>query len=219
MRILPYKLLNHSNRQESWDCAQHEKEGVATDAGLREGGVAEWGGSKEAKPAGSTSRASPAATNPPDGGACFIGRPASAPQLQRNRDPLSPLSAGKRAEPTVADGVQPLEKATAHSPPSTETCRAPASRSSATPIVLPASNQPLASSPTGKPLPLGEGHQRRQECRCDCFNRRRQQEAAVRAMGMPREEQRSIAYLRQSVDWELEITTNWLFVPLARSFY
>jgi hypothetical protein len=110
---------------------------------------------------GGTLQASPSAMYSPDGGACFNGREASAPQLHRTTAPAIPLSAGKTAAPTLPDGAQPSGKATAHSPPLTETRRVPDSRSSATPSVLPAANQPLASSPLGGPLPLATGHQKR----------------------------------------------------------
>jgi hypothetical protein len=89
------------------------------------------------------------------GGSYSNGRPASAPKLHRTRALPYPLSAGKRAAPTEAEGVQlfgslpgsALGKATAHSPPSTETRIVPVSRSRATPRVrvLPASNQPGAT--------------------------------------------------------------------------
>ncbi len=90
--------------------------------------------------------ANPTAMYSPDGGANFIGRAAHAPQLHRARAPRHPLSAGKRAAPTAAEGAQPWGKATAQSPPSTETRIVPVSKSTATPSVLPAANQPAATA-------------------------------------------------------------------------
>ncbi len=110
---------------------------------------------------GGTLQASPSAMYSPDGGVCFNGRGASAPQLHRTIAPFCPLSAGKTAAPTLPDGAQPSGKATAHSPPLTETRRVQDSRSSATPSVLPDANQPLARPPLGEPLPLAAGHQKR----------------------------------------------------------
>jgi hypothetical protein len=92
-----------------------------------------------------------------DGGACFSGRPTSTPQLHRKRAPTYPLIAGKRAAPAAADGLHltllyrprrllVLGKTGVHSPPSTETHIAPASRSSATPRVLPATFQPRTTA-------------------------------------------------------------------------
>jgi hypothetical protein len=106
---------------------------------------------------------SPTARYSPDGGPCFSGRAISAPQLHRNRAPFIPLIAGKREAPARADGAQPSGKASAHSPPSMEMLRVPTLRSSATPSVLPAANQPLATLPVGEPLPLAGSVQEQQQ--------------------------------------------------------
>jgi hypothetical protein len=102
-----------------------------------------WGEWEGAGKAGHT--CSPTARYSADGGLCLIGRPASAPQLHRTRTLPSPQSTGKRAAPTAAPGAQPPRKAVAHSAPLTETRSDPASRSSATPNVLPDSNHPAAT--------------------------------------------------------------------------
>ncbi len=111
--------------------------------------------------AGGTFCASPAVRYSLDGGPCFIGRPASTPQLHRTRTPSSPQSAGKRAAPAAPDGEQrpvcvALGKATTQFPPSTETSNVPASRSSATPSVLPAGFQSPTTDGPLLPLPQDE---------------------------------------------------------------
>ena len=90
-----------------------------------------------------------------DGGQCLIAR--SLPQLHRTRIPPLPQITGKRAAPAALDGRQglvwaALGKATVQSP-STETSRVPASKSSATPSVLPVAFQSPTTDGPLMPLP------------------------------------------------------------------